>query len=156
MPQATAVSAAPSWFSIRDESGEPRLLGKRCEDCGRVYFPPPALRCPDPTCRGARLTLRAMSRHGRLWSFTVNRYQPPPPFPAPSNGAEFKPFAVAAVELAEEQIVVIGQMVEGVDGESLRVGDSVALDERLLCVVDDVPHLTWAWRPVHQPGRATP
>ena len=44
-------------------------------------FPPVAVRCPNPSCHG-ELEEAALSRRGRVWSFTINHYAPPPPYAA--------------------------------------------------------------------------
>ena len=63
-----------------------------------------------------------MSRRGRVWSFTVNHYAPPLPYVAADP---FEPFGVAAVELAEERMIVLGQVAG--DAADLTIGDEVEL-----------------------------
>ena len=55
----------------------------------------------------AELEEVALSRTGKLWSYTTNHYKPPEPYVAPDP---FTPYTVAAVELIEERIVVLGQL----------------------------------------------
>jgi uncharacterized OB-fold protein len=72
------------------------LSGSRCPDCAVTTYPAQP-RCP--RC-GAALRERALSRHGRLWSWTVQRHPPKsPPYVPPATG--FEPFAVGYVELPE-------------------------------------------------------
>ena len=106
------------WFSAEPE---PHLIGKRCTSCGTSVFPPIAVRCPNPVC-GGDLEEAALSRRGRVWSFTVNHYAPPPPYVAADP---FEPFGVAAVELAEERMIVLGQVAG--DAADLSIGDEVEL-----------------------------
>ena len=80
-----------------------------------------------------------------LWSFTDNRYQPPPPYVSPDP---FVPYGVAAVELAEEHMVVLGQLATGTDVADLRVGDEVELVLDTLHEDDDHEYLVWKWKPV--------
>ena len=54
-----------------------------------------------------------LSRRGRIWSYTDARYQPPPPYVAADP---YVPFCLAAVELAAEKLVVMGQVVRRGDG----------------------------------------
>ena len=54
---------------------------------------------------------------GRIWSYTDARYQPPPPYVAADP---YVPFCLAAVELAAEKLVVMGQVVGGVTVDDLR------------------------------------
>src|SRR5664280_2538329 len=57
-------------------------------------------------------------------------------------------FAIAAVELAAEQMVVMGQMVPGVDVDSLSVGSEVELVLDTLYEDDEHEYVVWKWRPV--------
>ena len=84
-----------------------------------VFFPREEACCRNPDCRGRELEEVELSRRGRIWSFTDNHYQPPPPYVAADP---FEPYAIAAVELADEGIVVLGQVGPGVDVADLHVG----------------------------------
>ena len=97
--------AVEGWFAT-DPAGVPHLIGSRCGECGTYVFPPRANYCPNPGCDGAELEQVPLSRRGTLWSYTENRYAPPPPDPAPDP---FAPFAVAAVELADEGLIILGK-----------------------------------------------
>ena len=104
----SAVPAVEGWFTTGDE---PRLLGTRCTSCGTVFFPAATGFCRNPACRGRELAPAELSRTGTVWSYTDAQYQPPPPYIP--RGEEHAPFAIAAVELAEEQIVILGQVADG-------------------------------------------
>jgi len=86
-----------------------------------------------------------LSRRGRVWSYTDARYQPPAPYVAADP---YVPFCLAAVELAAEKLVVLGQVVGGVTVDDLTVGDEVELVVDTLYSEDGVDHLVWKWRPV--------
>ena len=103
--------AIEGWFEIEGDS--PRLLGTKCRDCGTYFFPKEEFACRNPRCAGSELDEVPLSKRGRLWSFTNNCYQPPAPYVSPEP---FEPYAIAAVELAEEKMVVLGQVVAGVLG----------------------------------------
>lgn len=142
---ATDAGARPAiegWF--RSEP-EPALLGSRCRDCGTWYFPPERAFCRNPGCAGTTLEEVALSSRGRLWSFTDNRYPPPPPYVAREP---FEPYAIAAVELEREQLVVLGQVVSGVGADRLAVGMEMELVVEPLHVTEDGPRTIWKWRPV--------
>ena len=62
-----------------------------------------------------------------MWSYTENHYPPPPPYVAADP---FEPYALAAVELADEGIVVLGQVAKGVRAADLRVGMEMQLEPR--------------------------
>jgi uncharacterized OB-fold protein len=131
------------WWEY-DESGSPHLLGGRCTGCGTFVFPPRSTNCPNPGCDSDELATVPLSRRGRLWSYTENRYAPPPPYPSPDP---FEPFAVAAVELADEGLIVLGKVVEGTLAADLAVGMTMELTVMPLYTDDDgVVRLTHAWR----------
>ena len=134
MPEPTA--AVDGWFTT---GTEPHLIGSRCAACGSFAFPPETFSCRNPRCEGTDLELAPLSRRGRIWSFSVNHYAAPPPAVSPDP---FEPYAVAAVELAEEAMVILGQVAG--DPGRLAVGVQVEL------VVEPLPDgpLVWKWRPV--------
>ncbi len=139
----TAVPAVEGWFTT---DAEPRLLGTRCTTCGTVFFPKASGFCRNPVCRGREFDDVELSRVGKVWSYTDAHYQPPPPYIAPSEVHE--PFALAAVELAEEQIVILGQVAKGFGVDDLRVGAEVELVVEPLYELDGVEHLIYRWKPV--------
>jgi hypothetical protein len=61
------------------EGGAPVLKGTRCRDCGAVYFPR-AVSCRNPACDGKAVEPVRIAGRGRLYSFTIQRYRPPPLF----------------------------------------------------------------------------
>ncbi len=143
---ASAPSRLPAvegWFT--DGAGEPSLLGSRCRTCGTVTFPPTAAFCRNPDCDGLEFDAVPLSRQGRVWSYTDARYQPPPPYVPP--GPEHVPFAIAAVELEDEQMVVLGQVADGYSVDDLFVGQLVELVVEVLFTADGVDHVVWKWRP---------
>lgn len=139
----TAVPAVDGWFTTDEE---PRLLGTRCTSCSTVFFPRASGFCRNPGCRGREFADVELSRRGTVWSYTDAQYQPPPPYiPA---GDTYEPFALAAVELAAEQIVILGQVASGYGVDDLRVGAEVELVVEPLYEIDGVEHLIYRWKPV--------
>ena len=135
---ASTQPAVDGWFAT-DGSGEAYLIGAKCHQCGTYVFPPRENNCPNPGCDGDDLAQVPLSRRGTLWSYTENRYAPPPPYPSPDP---FEPFAVAAVELAAE-----GLMVEGTLAADLKVGMEMELTTMPLYVDDDgTERIVHAWR----------
>jgi uncharacterized OB-fold protein len=139
----TRVPAAPGWFRI-DES-DPCLLGTRCRSCGTTFFPKETAFCRNPACAGSEFETVELSRRGTLWSFTDNRYEPPAPYVGPTP---FEPYAIAAVELAAERMVVLGQVVRGVGADRLRAGMEMELVLETLHSDDTKDYVVWKWRPV--------
>ena len=148
MAQAKAeVPAVEGWFTVDGPGGQPHLLGDRCSSCGTYVFPPTAAFCPNPGCEGASFERVPLSRRGRVWSYTVNRYQPPPPY-VPAE--PFLPYGIAAVELDNEKLVVLGQVAGSADPEApdapLAVGTEVELVLDTLFEDDGQRYLVWKWR----------
>lgn len=136
------MPAVEGWFTTGEA---PALLGTRCTACGTYFFPREQTFCRNPDCSSREFEDVELSRRGRIWSFTDNRYQPPAPYVAADP---FVPYTIAAVELAAEHIVVLGQMVPGVDPSSLRAGQEVELVLRPLYSDDEHDYLVWKWQPV--------
>ena len=144
----TRVPAVEGWFTL-GEGGAPALVGSRCPSCGTFAFPAETHFCRNPDCDGEEFETVALSRRGTIWSYTDARYQPPPPY-VPAD--PYVPFCLAAVELAAEKQVVMGQMVGGVTVDDLRVGDEVELVIDTLYSEADSDYLVWKWQPVSADG----
>ncbi|ORB86964.1 benzoylsuccinyl-CoA thiolase [Mycobacterium kansasii] len=144
MPEVTSQApAVDGWFAT-DDTGNPHLIGSKCPQCGTYVFPPRPNNCPNPGCESDTLEAVALSHRGKLWSYTENRYAPPPPYPSPDP---FEPFAVAAVELADEGLIVLGKVVEGTLAADLRVGMEMELTTMPLFTDDDgIERIVYAWR----------
>jgi uncharacterized OB-fold protein len=131
------------WFTTGET---PHLLGLQCARCGTYYFPKTVTSCRNPDCDSTQFESVELSRTGTLWSFTDARYKPPEPY----VGADpFVSYGVAAVELAKEKMIVLGQVAAGVGLEQLRAGLPMEL------VVEAVPDdeepagkLLWKWKPM--------
>lgn len=136
------MPAVEGWFTTGEA---PALLGTRCTACGTYFFPREQTFCRNPDCSSREFEDVELSRRGRIWSFTDNRYQPPAPYVAADP---FVPYTIAAVELAAEHIVVLGQMVPGVDPSRLRAGQEVELVLGPLYSDDEHDYLVWKWQPV--------
>lgn len=121
----TPALGAEGWFTDETDEGGPALLGRRCTACGTVLFPPTAFTCPNPRCAGGELTEHRLSSTGTVWSYTDARYPPPAPYVVTTD--PYEPFVLAAVELEDDGIVVLGQMVAGTAITDLHVGARVRL-----------------------------
>ena len=142
MAQRQQVPAIEGWFTL--DPDQPALLGARCSACATIVFPPRTGACPNPGCRGMELEQSPLGRTGRIWSYTTNHYAPPEPYIAADP---FEPFTVAAVELAEERLVVLGQMVAGTDPATLSVGQEVEVTLGTLYTDEDNDYVMWQWAP---------
>lgn len=142
MSSRKRVTALEGWYTLEDP---PHLLGSKCRTCGTFFFPRLAGFCRNPACAGTTFEEVRLSRTGRIWSYTNACYQPPPPFVAPDP---FVPFAIAAVELAAERMIVLGQMAAGIGVEQLKVGMPVELVLETLYAEGDTEKMVWKWKPL--------
>ena len=137
------VPALEGWFTMDAE--KPHLLGTQCTSCGTFYFPKQSNFCKNPACDGEEFEEVKLSRTGKVWSFTNACYKPPEPFVAPDP---YVPFTIAAVELDAEKMIVLGQVVEGVNVSDLKAGMEMELVLETLFEDEDTEKLTWKWKPV--------
>lgn len=100
--------------------GELHLVGARCNECGTHCFP---VQVSCPRC-GAGTSTVALPRRGRLWSCTVQRIRPKPPY---VGADEFEPFAVGYVDLGPLRVET---QLQG------KAVDAWTIDEGLHLVVD--------------------
>ena len=136
------IPAIENWFT---DEAEPHLLGLRDPGSGSYFFPKDVAISAAPGHAGADLEEVQLSRTGSLWSWTTNHYQPPPPYVSPEP---FEPYTVAAVELAKERMVVLGQLAEGVDPATLEAGMEMELVVETLFEDEEGEHVVWKWRPL--------
>ncbi len=136
------MAAVEGLFTLDPE--EPRLIGGWARSRGSYFFPR-TLAGSDPACLGDEIEEVLLSRTGKLWSFTTGEYAPPAPFVIP--GDKFEPYAVAAVELVEEHLVVLGQVAPGVAVNDLAVGMEMELVLDVLHSDDEHDYLVWKWAP---------
>ena len=140
-PPKARVPAVDGWFTLDEAS--PQLLGTRCKACGTYFFPKETSFCRNPNCAGSEFEEVPLSTRGKLWSFTDNRYAPPKPYMA---GDPFVPYAVAAVELEHEKMVVLGQVAGGVGCDQLHAGQEMELVLGTLYEDDANEYVVWKWR----------
>jgi uncharacterized OB-fold protein len=99
---------------IRSVDGVPHLIaGRRLSD-DRIVFPMPE------GAAAARYQAVELPSEGRLWSFTVQRFQPKTPYAGAESPQDFTPFAVGYVEF-EGLVIVEGRIVSS-DFDILRIG----------------------------------
>jgi len=136
-------AAIEGWYSLDEES--PHLIGTQCTSCKTYYFPKQNMFCRNPDCGSESFQEVPLSRKGKIWSYTSASYKPPEPFVAPDP---FVPYTIAAVELEREKMIILGQVVGGVEPSDIKVGDPVELVMDTLYTDDDGEKLIWKWQPV--------
>jgi uncharacterized OB-fold protein len=97
--------------------GREHLVGSRCTSCGTHTFP---VQAGCPRC-GGDTESAALPSTGALWSWTVQRVRPKPPYRGPD---EFAPFAVGYVDLGP---VLVESRLEGRPVDAWRIGEPVQL-----------------------------
>jgi uncharacterized OB-fold protein len=150
VPATSVTPAIDGWFTTGER---PTLLGTRCVRCRTVFFPRESAFCRNPGCTSEAFDEVELSRQGRVWSYTDARYQPPPPYIPRVD--PYEPFALAAVELDAEGIVVLGQVADGYGVDDLTVGMPVELVvEPLYTDGEGIERSIWRWKPVAAPEPA--
>lgn len=96
-----------------------RLAGTRCKTCGEVSLGKVSC-CPN--CIGQELEDKALSKQGKVWTYTVIRHRPPGEYKGPDP---FVPFGLGLVELPEG-IRVLSPL--DCDIDSIEIGMPVELD----------------------------
>ena len=140
-PKSPAIEG---WHTM---DAKPHLLGTQCVACGTYFFPKQTSFCRNPACDSTQFNEVELSRRGHIWSYTNACYKPPAPFVA---AEPFEPYAIAAVQLEKEQMVVLGQVIKGVNVEDLKVGMPVELVLEQLHETDEDVKVTWKWQPASQ------
>jgi len=106
------------WTVPSSAEEKPRLIGSRCLRCGEVYFPNKAYGiCVN--CQSRDIENAALSRNGKIYSFTVVMQRPPEYYKGPV------PYAEGIVELPEG--VRLQTLFTDCNFDDLKVGMDVEL-----------------------------
>lgn len=98
--------------------GRAHLVGSRCSLCATDTFPAQAS-CPK--CGSDAVAPVTLPTEGAVWTWTIQRHPPKPPFRAP---ASFEPYALAYVDLGT---VLVESRLAGKAADAWRIGDVVQL-----------------------------
>ncbi len=134
--------AVEGWFTM-DEAA-PELIGARGSETGSYFFPPTGAIIADPSSPFEEREEVKLSRRGRVWSWTTGNYKPPAPYVSPEP---FEPYAVVAVELNEEKMVILGQLADGYSAADISLGQEMELVLGTLFEDDENEYMIWKWRP---------
>ena len=117
----TAAEQIPVAEDLFRSSGDgAALVGTRCTGCGTHYFPK-SLSCRNPQCDAKAVEEVLFGRTGRLYSYTVQSYQPPALF----RMSPWEPYAIGLVELPEG-LRVMG-MLTGCELDEIRIDMALQL-----------------------------
>jgi len=136
------VAAIEGWHTM---DPKPHLIGTQCSQCGTYFFPKQEDYCSNPRCDSTDFREVELSRTGHIWSYTNACYKPPEPYVSPEP---FEPYAIAAVELEKEQMVVLGQVATGLTVDDLEVGMPMELVLEPLHETGEDIKVTWKWQPL--------
>lgn len=152
MPEASATdpAARPIAEGLFAWPDRPHLIGGSCAQCGTTTFPRQAS-CP--RCTGSDMREVPLATRGRLWTWTIQGFEPKAPYAAEGP---FEPYGVGYVELAAEAegaspVLVESRLSENT-ADRLRIGDEMEL--RIVLFRHDADGhqlVTFSFRPVAEP-----
>ena len=128
---------------------QPALLGSRCNNCGVAAFPV-AQSCM--ACSGQDVSVEELPGRGTLWTWTVQRFMPKPPYHSNETPETFQPYGVGYLELPGG-VRVEGRLTEN-DPEKIRIGmemDVVFDTWRTEDNGDEI--ISFFFRPVSEPAQ---
>jgi uncharacterized protein len=115
------------------------LRGGRCDACGTTAFPHQES-CP--RCGGVAVSAVPLPRSGRLWSFTVQAFEPKSPY-----RGTFEPYGVGYVDLGP---VIVESRLTVNDAERLTIGSDVELTLVPAYTDGDADVMTFAFAPTEE------
>jgi len=126
-------------------SDDPRLIVSRCKKCKTVWFPAYPF-CPNPNCEKVRENIEKieLNKRGTLYSYSHQRYPPPPPFRYETKEGKFEPYALGMVDFPEGIRIwgIITRM------ENLKIGMEVETAVGKLYEDEENEYITWMWKPI--------
>jgi uncharacterized protein len=103
---------------------EPRLIGGICAACATTTFP---AQQSCPRCTRTDVRAAPLATTGRLWTWTVQAFEPKPPFLA---DGPFEPYGVGYVELATQDgsgAVLVESRLTEASPDRLEIGAEMTL-----------------------------
>ena len=124
-------------------SNQPQLIGGRCESCNTYFFPKFSI-IHKPGCKERQVKDVLLSRRGKLDTYTIQYYPPPPPFKVPDP---YVPYAIGWVALPEG--VAVAGIITGCKLEDVKMHmDLELVVEPAWEDEEGAQALTWKWRAV--------
>jgi uncharacterized OB-fold protein len=146
--EPAARPIADGLFSWPDD---PHLIGGSCARCGTTTFPKQGS-CP--RCTGSDMREVPLATRGRLWTWTIQGFEPKPPY---AGEGPFSPYGVGYVEVAAEaegaSAVLVESRLGDCTADALRIGADMELE-----IVpfrhdsDGHPLVTFSFRPAAAPA----
>ena len=121
---AADISAVPVDEGLFSWPDEPRLTGSICAACGTTTFP---RQSSCSRCTGTDVRVVPLATTGRLWTWTVQAFEPKPPYRA---DGPFEPYGVGYVEVATQDgggsVLVESRLTEA-NPDRLEMGGAMTL-----------------------------
>lgn len=122
---AVETTARPIAEGLFTWPERPHLIGGSCVDCGTTTFPKQSS-CP--RCTGSDMREVPLATRGRLWTWTIQGFEPKPPY---AGEGGFAPYGVGYVEVAADAegaspVLVESRLAENT-ADGLHVGEEVDL-----------------------------
>ncbi|MFC1845968.1 Zn-ribbon domain-containing OB-fold protein [Chloroflexota bacterium] len=127
------VPVAQGLFSWPSE--DPRFIATKCKVCGDVFFPSREF-CANPNCGNLEVEEILLSKKGKLYSYTIQYYQPPKPF-VPAD--PYVPLGIGLVEFPEG-VRICGQIMDCDPEKDLTLNMDVEM------VIDALDDKVVAWK----------
>lgn len=125
-------------------AAEPALKASRCPACGTLDFP---ARVACRRCGSLGTTCVHLPRHGTLWTWTIQRFRPKPPYRGDGPTVAFNPYGLGYIELGES-ICIESRLTESDPGK-LKIGARMELVIFPAWVEDDGSTvMSYAFKPV--------
>jgi len=134
------VPALPDLFAWSEDGVH--LMSARCGSCGTFFFP----RYHEqhrPGCSRQEIEKVLLSKEGKLASYTIQYYMPPPPF---KTDKDITPYIIGLVEFPEG--IQIAGVVIGCPFNQLKMG--MAMETTTFTLYQDEGGqdiVTWAFQP---------
>ena len=125
-------------------TGEVRLVSAKCNSCGTYFFPKENYQ-HRPGCSREGVEDVLLPNKGKLASYVIQHYAPPPPFKTEKS---ITPYGIGLVEFEDEKIQIAG-IITNTDIKSLELGmemETVTL--RLFTNDEKQDVVTWAFQAV--------
>jgi uncharacterized OB-fold protein len=125
-------------------TGEVRLMSAKCNSCNTYFFPKGHYQ-HRPGCSREGVEDVLLPNQGKLASYVVQHYTPPPPFKFEKSPV---PYGIALVEFEDERIQVAG-IITDTDLKSLELGMKMeTITLRMFTNDEKQEVVTWAFRAV--------
>jgi len=112
------------------------IIGSRCKGCGKYFYPTRQI-CAN--CYGEEMEEVALSRRGKIWSYTIARQTYPGTLLSP-------PFIFAFVELPEK--VWVQSLVTDIEFDAVKIGTDVELYFFKVAEDEEREVIAFAFKPV--------